>query len=280
MRPTWRGNLKLALVLVPVKAYPAARVKAVRMNQLHEECRSRVRYQRRCPACDRAVEPKEIVKGYEYGKDQYVLIRKEDLEKLTLPSLRTLDIVQFVEETEINPLHYHGSYYLAPSGEVAAGPFHTLLSVMRAAKRVAIAQVVLSGKEKVVAIRPGEGVLVMSFLHYADEVRSVSEIEDLPAASEGDPAMIAMARQLLDAYTRPLDLEAFEDKYRRRFLEVVEAKSRGKELVTTPSVEPRRVINLMDALRSSLARIEGEGLPDAGAGTAPGAAAREERRAG
>ena len=283
MRPTWQGNLKLALVLVPVKAYPAARVRAVRMNQLHEECRSRVRYQRRCPSCDRALETKEIVKGYEYGKDQYVLIRSEDLKKLQLPSLRTLDIVQFVDESEINPLHYHGSYYLAPRDGVAAGPFHTLLRAMRAARRVAIAQVVLSGKEKVVAIRPEKGVLLMSFLHYADEVREVGEIEDLPEETEANPAEAAMARQLLEAYTKPFELAAFEDKYRARFLEIVEAKSRGKELVSAPTVEPRRVINLMDALRSSLARIEGEGLtggeslPDSGL-EAP--AAPEKRRAG
>ena len=260
MRPTWQGNLKLALVLVPVRAYPAARVRSVSMNQLHEECRSRIKQQRRCPTCDRAVERGEIVKGYEYGKGQYVLMRPGDLQRLQLPSHRTLDIVQFVEESEINPLYYHGSYYLAPGGEVAAGPFHTLLSAMKAASRIAIAQVVLGGKEKVVAIRPHDDVFVMSYLHYRAEVRQVSDIDDLPEPRAPGSAESAMARQLLDAYAKPLDLDAFEDGYRRRFLEIVEAKSKGQELVTPPAVEPRRVINLMDALKSSLARIEGESL--------------------
>ena len=264
MRPTWQGNLKLALVLVPVRAYPAARVKTVAMNQLHEECKSRVRLQRRCVSCDRDLERDDIVRGYEYGKDQYVLIRGADLAKLQLPSHRTLDIVQFVEESEINPLYYHGSYYLAPAGKVAAGPFHTILRAMQAANRVAIAQVVLGGKEKVVAVRPGDGVFLLSFLHYADEVREVSEIEDLPEATEPNAAETAMARQLLDSHTRPFDVGVFEDRYRKRFLEIVEAKSRGEELLTTPSVEPRRVINLMDALRSSLARIEGEEFAGSG----------------
>ena len=180
MRPTWQGNLKLALVLVPVRAYPAARVRTVSMNQLHKECKARVRLQRRCTSCEQDLERDEIVRGYELAKDQYVLIQDEDLSTLQLPSLRTLDIVQFVEEREINPLYYHGSYYLAPAGQVAAGPFHTMLRAMQASKRVAVAQVVLGGKEKVVAIRPSEDVFLMSFLHYEDEVRKVSDIEDLP----------------------------------------------------------------------------------------------------
>lgn len=273
MRPTWQGNLKLALVLVPVRAYPAAREKRVAMNQLHKECKARVRLQRRCTACEEDLERDQIVRGYELAKEQYVLIQEEDLAALQLPSLRTLDIVQFVQESEINPLYYHGSYYLAPAGEVAAGPFHTILKAMQASNRVAIAQVVLSGKEKVVAIRPSEDVFLMSFLHYEDEVRKVTDIDDLPEAREPNAAETAMARQLLDSYARPFDLSAFKDSYRRRFLEIVAAKSRGEELVTAPSAEPRRVINLMDALKSSLARIEGEGL--AGGETVPG----EERQA-
>ena len=263
MRPTWQGNLKLALVLVPVRAYPAARVKTVAMNQLCRKCKARVRMQRRCSSCENDMERTDIVRGYEITKDQYVLMQDEDMTALQLPSLRTLDIVQFVEEKEINPLFYHGSYYLAPAGEVAAGPFHTILQAMRESRRVAVAQVVLGGKEKVVAIRPADGVFVMSFLHYQDEVRRVADIEDLPAERQPNAAETAMARQLLESYARPFDLGAFEDGYRKRFLEIVEAKSRGEEVVTTPSVEPRRVINLMDALKSSLARIEAEG-PDAG----------------
>ncbi len=278
MRPTWQGNLKLALVLVPVRAYPAARVKTVAMNQLHEECKARIRQQRRCSSCDQDLERDDIVRGYEYSKDQYVLIRQEDLAKLQLPSLRTLDIVQFVQESEINPLYYHGSYYLAPAGAVAAGPFHTILKAMEASNRVAIAQVVLGGKEKVVAIRPGDGVFLMSFLHYADEVREVSDIEDLPEAAAPNAAETAMARQLLDSYAKPFDVSAFEDGYRKRFLEIVEAKSRGEELVSPPSVEPRRVIDLMDALRSSLARIEGEAA-ESGEGLDREGQPGEERRA-
>lgn len=284
MRPTWQGNLKLALVLVPVRAYPAARIKSVAMNQLHEECGARIRQTRRCPNCDREVERGEIVKGYEFSKDQYVVLTEEDLKGLQLPSLRTLDIVQFVEESEINPLYYHGSYYLAPANEVAAGPFHTILEAMRASGRVAVAQVVLTGKEKVVAIRPGDGVFVMSFLHYADEVRAVSEIEDPAPTVEPSAAETAMAKQLLDSYAKPFETGAFEDGYRRRFLEIVEAKRRGEEVVAPPSVEPQRVVNLMDALKASLARIEGgsdaDGDAEAAAPAAPGGEAEAKRLAG
>ncbi len=262
MRPTWQGNLKLALVLVPVKAYPAAREKRVAMNQLHQECKSRVRQQRHCPNCDRQVERDEIVSGYEYAKGQYVLMSDEDLSALRLPSERTLDIVQFVDAGAISPLYYHGSYYLAPANPVAARPFHTILEAMRGADRVAVAQVVLGGKERVVAIRPGDRVFLMSYLHYADEVRPVEDIEDLAPPTESDPAEKLMARQLLDSYAQEFDVGVFEDKHRARFLEIVGAKTRGEEVVTPPSVEPRRVINLMDALKASLARIEQEQTED------------------
>lgn len=272
MRPTWQGNLKLALVLVPVRAYPAARPKAVSMNQLHEECGARIRQVRRCPNCDREVERDEITKGYEFSKDQYVVLSEEDLKGLQLPSLRTLDIVQFVEESEINPLYYHGSYYLAPANEVAAGPFHTILEAMRVSGRVAVAQVVLTGKERVVAIRPGDGVFVMSFLYYGDEVRAVSEIEQLPPAVQPNAAETAMAKQLLDSYAKPFETDAFEDSYRKRFLEIVEAKRRGEEVVAPPSVEPQRVVNLMDALKASLARIEADPASPGETGPAPAAA--------
>ncbi len=266
MRPTWQGNLKLALVLVPVKAYPAAREKRVSMNQLHEECKSRIRTQRHCPNCDRRVERDEIVSGYEYAKDQYVLMSGEDLNALRLPSQRTLDVVQFVESGEINPLLYHGSYYLAPANPVAGGPFHTILDAMRTTGRVAIAQVVLGGKERVVAIRPDDGVFLMSYLHYADEVRPVSDIEDLAPRTEPGAAEKLMAQQLLESYAQKFDAAAFEDKHRVRFLEIVDAKMRGKEVVTPPSVEPRRVVNLMDALKASLARIEHEAEADSDPG--------------
>lgn len=283
MRPTWQGNLKLALVLVPVKAYPAARLKPVSMNQLHQECGTRIRQARRCPTCDREVDKGEIARGYEFAKDRYVILEEEDLKALQLPSLRTLEIVQFVEESEINPLYYHGSYYLAPGSEVAAGPFHTVLEAMRASGRVALAQVVLAGKEKVVAVRPGDGVFVMSFLHYADEVRQVSEIEQLPAAVEPGPAETAMAKQLLESYAKPFDAGAFEDTYRKKFLEIVAAKQKGEEVVAAPSVEPQRVVNLMDALKSSLARIESERLggetpADADSGAADAGAEPEATR--
>jgi len=258
MRPTWQGNLKLALVLVPVKAYPAAREKRVAMNQLHEECKSRIRQKRFCPNCDRVVERDELVSGYEHAKGQYVLMTDEDLKALRLPSERTLDIVQFVKASEINPLYYHGSFYLAPANPVAAGPFHTVLDAMRSTGRVAVAQVVLGGKERVVAIRPDDGVFLMSYLHYADEVRPVSDIEDLAPRAEPKAAERLMAEQLLESFSGEFDVSAFEDKYRSRFLEIVETRVRGEQVVAPPSVEPRRVVNLMDALKASLARIEGD----------------------
>ncbi len=254
MRPTWKGFLKLSLVNIPVRLYPAARSKSLSFHQLHQLCRTRIKYDKRCPTCNRSVTNDEIIKAYEYGKDQYVILAEEDFEKVRLESTKSIHIVQFVAGDEIDPLYYHGSHYIVPDGPVAIEAFTTVREAMRQRDRLAIAKVVMSNKEQVVALRPRDRALVMSALYYGDEVRGVEAIEELSETAEIQPQELTLATQLIEQLTRPFDPTAFEDEYRKKLLEIIKAKAEGREIVEPPQVETGKVINLMDALKSSLER--------------------------
>lgn len=256
MRPTWKGFLKLSLVNIPIRMYPAARSQSVSFNQIHKECNSRINYDKRCPSCERSVKSDEIVKGYEYAKDQYVILSEEDLSKVRLESNKSIAIVQFVEQSEIDPLYYHGSHYVVPDGPVAVESFTTILKAMEDKGRIALAKVVQGGKEQMVALRAKDGAFVMSALYYADEIRSLAGIEELRTTPEVNPQELALATQLIDSVTRPFDPSQFEDGYRQAVLDVIKAKVEGKEVVEPPQVETGKVINLMEALKHSLERTQ------------------------
>jgi DNA end-binding protein Ku len=234
--------------------YPAARSQSVSFNQIHKECNNRIKYDKRCPACERSVRGDEIVKGYEYAKEQYVIMTEEDFSKVRLESNKSIAIFQFVNQGEIDPLYYHGSHYVVPDGPVAVESFVTILRAMEDKGRIALAKVILGGKEQMVAIRPKDGALVMSSIFYADEVRSLSGIEEIHDPPEVNPQELTLATQLIDAITQSFDPTQFQDRYRSAVLDVIQAKVEGKEIVEPPQVETGKVINLMEALKSSLER--------------------------
>ena len=272
MRPTWKGFLKLSLVNIPVRMYPAARSQSLSFNQIHKECNSRVKYDKRCPTCERSVSSDEIVKGYEYAKEQYVIMEEEDFTKVRLESTKSINIVQFVDRGEIDPLYYHGSHYVVPDGPVAVESFATILHAAEEKERIGLARVVMNGKEQVVAIRPHEKVFVMSALYFANEVRALSGIEELDANPEVNPDELKLATELIESITKPFHPEEFADNYRKALLDIVKAKAEGKEIVEPPEVETGKVINLMDALKSSLEKSE---LAPADAGEERARAANE-----
>ncbi|MGH9460337.1 MAG: Ku protein, partial [Vicinamibacteria bacterium] len=214
-----------------------------------------------CPTCNCSVSNDELVKGYEFAKDQYVILDDEDFNKVRLESTKSISIVQFVQEGDIDPLYYHGSHYLVPDGPVAIESFATIRKVMEDKGRVALAKVVLSGKEQVMAIRPKGNGFVMSGLYYGDEVRNMNELEELESQPDVNPQEAQLAGQLIDSITKPFEPETFEDDYRKQLLEIIKAKAEGKEIVEPPQVETGKVINLMDALKSSLERTQAPSAP-------------------
>ena len=198
----------------------------------------------------------DIVKGYEFGKDQYVIFDAEDFDKVRLESTKSISIVQFVRDGDIDPLYYHGSHYLVPDGPVAIESYATIRRVMEEKRRVALAKVVLSGKEQVMAIRPKDDGFVVSGLYYGDEVRSMSALGELQNQPDVNPQEAELAGQLIDSITKPFHPETFEDEYRKQVLDIITAKAEGKEIVEPPQVETGKVINLMDALKNSLERAQ------------------------
>jgi len=248
--------------------YPSASPQSLSFNQLHQKCHSRIKYDKRCPTCEVSVPTDEIVKGYEYAKDQYVILADEDFTKVRLESTKAISIVQFVDAAEIDPVYYHGAHYLVPDGPVGVESFTTILKAMEEKGRVALAKTVMSGKEQIFAIRPKEGALVMSGLYYADEIRAISALEEIQSPPSIQPEEQALASQLIDAITQPFLPTKFQDNFRNALLDIIKAKAEGREVVEPPQVETGKVINLMEALKSSLARASA-GLPRGAPGETP-----------
>jgi DNA end-binding protein Ku len=266
-RSIWSGSISFGLVNVPIKLYSAVSKKTVRFHQLHGETGTRIQQRRVDPSTGEEVAYEDIVKGYEIGKDRYVVITPDELESLDPEKTRTIDIEDFVEESEIDPLYYDHPYYLAPATG-AEKPYRLLLDAMAQAGRVAIARVVIRNKEQLVAIRPAENVLTMSTMNFADEVVPADTIDEVAAAEEDGgkgkttKRELDMAEQLIDSLTSEFDPSKYHDTYRERVLNLIERKAAGEEIAVAPEApEPAPVPDLMAALEASLAEAKGKERP-------------------
>ncbi|MCC6849059.1 MAG: Ku protein [Deltaproteobacteria bacterium] len=278
-RSTGSGTISFGLVSIPVRLYVATSSESLAFNMLHEPCRSRIRQQLFCPACERVVERREIVKGYQCSKDQYVLFADEELKALEAAANRSIDIHEFVPLSKVDPVYFEDAHYLGPEAG-AEKAYGLLVRSMRDTGKGALAQWTSHGKEHLVLIRALDAGLVMHALYYADEVRSLAEISGAAGAAPARPAEIELARKLIEQLSsdefRP---EAYHDAHRDRVLAVVERKTAGREVVAPPdTVAPRaQVIDLMDVLKESLARGRSPktrgtaGRADERAGRIPGA---------
>jgi DNA end-binding protein Ku len=251
-RSTWSGHLKLSLVVVPVRAYMAISTsEKISFNQLHKTCHQRIRQKLVCPTHGE-VTREDLVKGYEYATDKFVILNETDLEAVRLETTGTIELIQFVRPEELDPRYLDAPYYLGPDGPVAEEGFSVLREALRRAKRVGIGRVVLGGKEKLVAIKPNGKGFVFFTLRYATEVREAAPyFEDL-AQSPVDVAQVALAQKLIEGKSSPLNLASFEDRYQAAVLDVIKAKVAGTEPVIVPRNDMGNVLNLMDALRQSV----------------------------
>jgi len=255
-RPTWKGFLKISLVNIPVRVFPATDSAAtVSFNQLHKVCQSRIRQKKWCPECDVEVPNTDIVKGYEFEKGRYVTMDEEDLAKVRPESTRIINLVQFTDAAAIDPIYFERPYYLAPDGNVAAEAFAVMREGMKG--KAGIGKVALTGREYLVAIQPGETALMMYTLRHAREVRSADQIEELKTVpAKIRPDEIKLAKQVIANFeTGELDLEEYKDEYQEELRRIIDAKIAGEEVVATREEAPPKVINLMDALRQSLDRV-------------------------
>lgn len=257
-RPTWKGYLKISLVNIPVRVFPATDAAAtVSFNQLHRECGSRIQQKKWCPQCQAEVAMSDIVKGYEFEKGRYVTMEEDDLAKVRPASTRVINVVQFADASAIDPVYIERPYYLAPDGTVAAEAFAVMREGMIG--RAAIGKLALYGREYLVAIQPRETGLVMFTLRHASEVRAMSAIDELktvPASIKPDE--VKLAKQVIGSFVQEGDLTQYRDDYQTELRRIIDAKVAGEDVVQTPDEAPPKVVNLMDALRQSLERVSSD----------------------
>ena len=255
MRTLWKGAISFGLVNVPVKMYAATQRNEPRFHYLHEKCKTPIQYERRCPACGVEVPPEEIVWGYEYQPGSYVVLREEDFDRLPGEGTRTIDILDFVQLTEIDPVYFDKSYYLEPNqgGEKA---YALLKRAMMETGRIAIARTVIRTKETLCALRVAKGALLMATMFYPDEVRSAAGL----AGVEREPALrqdeLRMAVDLIANLSGRFEPAKYANRYREELMKLIEAKVEGKEVYAPAEPEKGKVVDLMEALRASLAATE------------------------
>jgi DNA end-binding protein Ku len=257
-RATWKGFLKVSLVNIPIKVFPATESSGtISFNQLHNACQTRIQQKRWCPSCNKEVANTEIVKGFEFEKGRYVVLSEEDIDKVRPSSTRVIDLVQFDDVGALDPMYVDRTYYLAPDGQVAADAFAVMREGMKG--KIGVGKLALYGREYFVAVKPHDRGLVMYTLHHAAEIRSMDGIEELAAIpTKVKPQEVQLAKQVIGTFESKLDLKEYRDEYRDGLQKIIDAKIAGEEVVA-PDVEATpKVVNLMEALRKSLDSVSAE----------------------
>jgi DNA end-binding protein Ku len=257
-RSIWTGAISFGLVTVPVKLYSAVNRKTVRFHQLNGKTGVRIQQKRVDPSTGDEVAYEDIVKGYELSPDRYVVIEPDELSSLEPKKTKTIEIEDFVELSDIDPILYDHPYYLAP-GPGGAKPYRLLLEAMEETGRVAVARVVIRQKEALVAVRPMGDVLGMSTMLFADEVVDPDKVDELAAAKDVDTTKreLDIAKQLIDSLAGPFEPEKYHDEYREQVVDLIERKANGEEIAVQPEAEDEDapVPDLMAALKASLDQV-------------------------
>jgi DNA end-binding protein Ku len=256
-RAIWSGSISFGMVSIPVKLYGATESKDISFHLLHAKDGTRLKQIRWCPTDEVEVPWSETVRGYEYAKGEYVMLTDEDFERLPLPSRHTIDLTAFVQESEIDPVYYERSYYLAPD-ERAEKPYLLLLRAMEEKGLTALATITIRKKEQLCAIRPKEGAIMLETLYYPDEVRNPEVELDGAKVNERE---LAMAFTLIELLRKPFEPEEYHDHYREALAQLIDAKLEGREVVKAPAAREAKVIDLADALRRSVEAAKKGGKP-------------------
>jgi DNA end-binding protein Ku len=260
-RTIWKGALSFGLVNVPVGLYPATQDKAIHFNQLEEGTSDRIRYKKVNERTGKEVEAGKIVKGFDLGGGEYVILSDDELAAAEPEKSRLVEITDFVDLDEIDPVFYRSTYYLAPEGEAAGKAYALLRQAMRESNKIAIGTLVMRNKEYPVAIRPDDEVLTLETMYFSDEIRSPSkELPDLPNASELTEREIAMAQLLVESMESEWDPTRYHDTHREKVHALVEAKRNGDEIVIHSTERPEaKVVDLMDVLSASIESVKAGG---------------------
>ena len=246
----WKGHITFGLVAFPVKLFTAARGESLSFNQLHKTDNSRIKQMTFCQAEDKAVPRSELVKGYEYEKDRYIVIDDEDIKKVAPSTAKVMEILEFVKSTEVDPVYFESSYYIAPD-EAGEKPYALLYDALRRTGYVGVAKIAMHNREHIVIFRPGTSGLLMHTMYYANEVRKVEEFRtDTSLLKDKE---VELATLLVESLAASFEPEKYKDKYRENLLAMIDAKVKGQELVSAPpQAETAKVVDIMQALKRSL----------------------------
>jgi DNA end-binding protein Ku len=246
----WKGHLTFGLVSFPVKLYSAARSESISFNQLHKADGSRVRQVLYCAAEDKPIPRTEIVKGYEYEKDRYVVIEDEEIKKVAPQTAKVMEIQEFVKADAVDPIYLETSYYMAPD-EAGEKPYALLFDALKKSGYMGVAKVTMHNREHVVILRPGANGVLMHTMYYNHEIRKVDEFRtDLSLVKEKE---LALAQSLVEALAAEFEPDKYKDSYRENLLQMIESKKEGREVVATPEPRQEKVVDILEALKASLA---------------------------
>lgn len=253
MHTVWKGAISFGLVHVPVKMHSATEDKDIHFRQLHKECGMPIAYEKQCPHCSKNVLPEDIVKGFEYEKDKYVIVKEDELDAIKPESARLIKILDFVDLTDIDPIYFEKPYYLSPD-MAGASAYSLLLEAIKQTGKIGIAQISIRSKSNLAAIRVIENCLCLETMHFPDEIRSVNQVPNLPSVTEINDKELKMAMTLVEQLSEKFDASKYTDDYRQALSELIEQKITGESLdiVSTPAATNSKVIDLMAALQASI----------------------------
>jgi DNA end-binding protein Ku len=252
-RAIWTGAVSFGLVSIPVKLYPATEPKDVQFHQLEKKSGKRIHYKRVAGNGTREVDFEDIVKGYEVSKGKYIVVTPEELEAVEPTRSRTIEIEDFVDLDEIDPIYFEKTYYLAPQKDTGAEkPYALLLKAMERSNKVGIGNFVLRTKQYLAAVRPSKNMLAIETMYFSDEVRDTRDLDDVSVRASVTKREMDIAEQIIDSQTVAWDPARYQDTYRTRVLKLIRDKAKGKEIVTEREAEPAKVVDLMEALRASV----------------------------
>ena len=258
-RTMWKGAISFGLVSIPVKVFPATEEKSLKFNQLHDADGGRIKMKRTCSKCGEEVAFEHIVKGFEIDKDQYVFLDEDDFDAVPVESSRAIDIVQFIELEEIDPIYYKKSYYLVPE-ETGIKAYNLLRRALVDESKVGIAKVSFRDKEHLAALRFRGKTFVLETMYWPDEIRA-DEFEELDKKVDVRDQEVQMAQSLIDNLSEPWAPDRFKDEYREALLEIVDKKAKGETIEAPEEAAPSKVVDLMEALKASVEAVKKETKP-------------------
>jgi len=251
MHTMWKGSISFGLVNIPIKMYASTEKKEIKFRYLHKECRTPLKYVRTCPTCDKEVGWDDIVKGFEYEPGHFVLVDDDELESIKPDVSKTIEIVDFVSLSEIDPIYFDKSYYLSPQ-DTGGKAYHLLREAMNDSDKIGIAKITIRSKQSLAAVRVYKNLLVLETLFFPDEVREVDLVPGIPKEINLDDKELTMAKELIKNLSEPFNPEKYKDDYREALQNLIHQKIEGEEIEVAPEAPQRNIIDLMQALQASI----------------------------